>query len=381
VKTKETTMSKQVIAILVSALFLAVTVLTLPGSGGQSSSSTGAAANASERGFLLLEWEQARDKIESEMASLREKLAEEMAALEQRIAEEVAQDSERAKSLAEEQACRAEQWARTVAERFTDTEPEALPAPYPAGAGLPQEENGWLGVAIEEVTAEKAQQLKLPAERGVLIAEVSAESPAAKAGLKAGDVITEFNGQRVEGTFQFRRLVRETPAGRTVALAIWREGRSQTLTAKLGRMGERHGDHVRIFGPHDFDFEVFGPELEMPPMPMLAPAPMLGVEAEEISGQLGGYFGAPDGEGILVREVRPGSPAEKAGLKAGDVITKAEGERVRTIRDLRSKLREKREQKNVSIVAIRRGSEMSFNVEIEPRKPSPPGAMFRRRAL
>jgi len=91
-------------------------------------------------------------------------------------------------------------------------------------------ESGWLGVGVDEVTAERAKELKLPAERGVLVTEVQADSPAAKAGLKVNDVITEFNGQRVEGTAQLRRLIRETPSGRTVQLTIWREGRTQERT-------------------------------------------------------------------------------------------------------------------------------------------------------
>ena len=71
--------------------------------------------------------------------------------------------------------------------------------------------------------------------------------------------------------------------------------------------------------------------------------PRLGIDAEDLSGELGKYFGAPDGEGVLVREVRSGSPAEKAGLKAGDVIIRVAGERVRTSSDLRANLRAKRE--------------------------------------
>src|SRR3989442_15278466 len=95
---------------------------------------------------------------------------------------------------------------------------------------------GWLGVTIAEVTADKAKELKLPAARGVILSRVEADSPAAKAGLKANDVITEFNGQRVEGTLQFRRLIRETPGGRTVQLTFWRDGRAQSVSVELGAL-------------------------------------------------------------------------------------------------------------------------------------------------
>src|SRR2546426_706569 len=104
---------------------------------------------------------------------------------------------------------------------------------------LNEGDRGWLGVTIAEVTADKAKELKLPAARGVILSSVGADSPAAKAGLKANDVITEFNGQRIEGTLQFRRLIRETPGGRTVQLTFWRDGRAQSVSVELGAFPDK----------------------------------------------------------------------------------------------------------------------------------------------
>ena len=98
----------------------------------------------------------------------------------------------------------------------------------------------WLGVETQEVHADKVKELKLPAERGVLVARVTPNSPAAKAGLKENDVTTEVNGQRVEGTAQFRRLIREIPAGRATQLTVWRDGRSQNISATLSKAEEGH---------------------------------------------------------------------------------------------------------------------------------------------
>ncbi len=95
----------------------------------------------------------------------------------------------------------------------------------------------WLGVETNEVTAEKVKQLKLPAERGVLVGKIVPESPAAKAGLKENDVITELNGQRIEGIAQFRRMIREIPIGRTAQLTIVRDGRAQSVSVTLGSSG------------------------------------------------------------------------------------------------------------------------------------------------
>ena len=234
---------------------------------------------------------------------------------------------------------------------------------------LNEGDRGWLGVTIAEVTADKAKELKLPAARGVILSSLEADGPAAKAGLKANDVITEFNGQRVEGTLQFRRLIRETPGGRTVQLTFWRDGRAQSVSVELGAFPDKLVGHG--FGPKEFKFEMpeFGGKLFGHDV-FLQHGPRLGIDAEDLSGQLGSYFGAPDGEGVLVRDVTSGTPAEKAGLKAGDVIIKIDGERVRTVHELREKMRAKRENKTVSVSVIRKGTEMSFNVEVEQPRPS-----------
>src|ERR1700737_3418272 len=79
----------------------------------------------------------------------------------------------------------------------------------------------WLGVETHEVTSDSAKELKLPAERGVVVGRVTPDSPAAKAGLKEKDVITDVNGKRVEGAAQFRRMIHEIPAERAAPLGIW----------------------------------------------------------------------------------------------------------------------------------------------------------------
>jgi serine protease Do len=266
------------------------------------------------------------------------------------------------------------------------------------------DETGWLGVTPEDISADRAKELKLSAARGIYISDVEKDSPAEKAGLKSGDVITEFNGVHVEGVTQFRRLVRETPPGHSVAIVISRDGKSQTINATLSTMSDQFERQFRNFGSNMRDFSFAMPDMghwegprvaPMPPMPAMPPrtysytlpeggygygfgfgsgggmvmgsTPSIGISGENLSGQLGTYFGAPDGEGVLVREVQSGSPAEKGGLKAGDVITKAAGERVRTLGELQSKLREKREDKTIQITVVRHGSETT--VTVEPNRP------------
>jgi serine protease Do len=242
----------------------------------------------------------------------------------------------------------------------------------------------WLGVEAHEVTADNVKELKLPAERGVVVGRIAPNSPAAKAGLKENDVITEVDGQRVEGSTQFRRMIHEIPAGRTVQLSVWRDGRSQKLSATLGEAEQTHRAWMNT-EPGSFSFTM--PEVEVPDMPEVAPLesldmidglavlpggrPRLGIDAEDISGQLGSYFGAPDGEGILVRNVNAGSAAEKAGLKAGDVITSFNGERIRSLGDLRERLSAKSDDKPVTLGIWRNKSSITLTVELPATKAKP----------
>jgi serine protease Do len=233
-------------------------------------------------------------------------------------------------------------------------------------------DGSWLGVETSEVTQQKAKDLKLPAERGAVIGKVLPDSPAANAGLKQNDVITEINGLRIEGTTQFRRMIHEIPAGRAVQLTVWRDGRSQTITATLGKSEGRRGSGM-MNGPDTFSFRM--PNIpEMPEVAGLGDLnnlvvtaqgqARLGINAENLQGDFGNYFGAPDGEGVLVREVFPDSPAANAGLKAGDVITSVGGERVRTTSELRDKVRSGKDAKSLSLGVLRNKSSLTLRVEL-----------------
>jgi serine protease Do len=243
----------------------------------------------------------------------------------------------------------------------------------------------FLGIEAREVTPENVKQYKLQAERGVVVGRVAKDSPASKAGLKETDVITEVNGQRVEGATQFRRMIREIPAGRTVELKVWRDGRAQSLSAKLDQAEELH--HVMSGAmPGSFAFRM--PEVEVPEMQgVLTPPdgpvvtfgdgdnfsfatpmhPRLGIDAEDIGGQLGNFFGVPDGEGVLIRSVHSGSAADKGGLKAGDVITKFDGERIRSLGELREKLAAKSE--TATLTVTRDKKEMTMSVALPAADP------------
>jgi len=218
----------------------------------------------------------------------------------------------------------------------------------------------------------------LPAERGALLGKIVPDSPAARAGLKENDVITEINGQRVEGSEQFRRMIHEIPGGRTAQLSVWRDGHQQSVTVTLGKSEAAHHHTMVAPTPGAFAFQM--PDLqELPAIEDLrnfsfsvSGRARLGIDAEDLEGDFGNYFGAPGGEGILVRNVFENSPAAKAGLKAGDVITSMDGERIRSASELREKLMLKKDAMTVKLGLLRNRSELSLTVEfpaLEQKQP------------
>jgi serine protease Do len=220
----------------------------------------------------------------------------------------------------------------------------------------------FLGVGVTDIDAERTKALNLKEEHGVEVTSVDADSPAAKAGVKVSDVVLEYNGQRVEGIEQFLRLVRETPVGRQVKLLISRSGATQTLTATTGSRNVKDFIWSGDFTPFKM------PEIHIPDMPrtlMLWQSRTLGVESESLNSQLGEYFGAK--EGVLVRSVIKGSAAEKAGLKAGDVITKIGNRKVTSPNEISNALRSLSSTKAVPVTIIRDRKETSVNVTIEEK--------------
>ncbi len=257
----------------------------------------------------------------------------------------------------------------------------APPAPLPLFAFNSGDENeklvlrlvgggSYLGVDVTEIGAERANALKLSEERGVELTRVADDSPASKAGLKAGDAVLEFNGQRIEGTEQFVRLVRETPVGRTVKLLISRGGSTQTINATIGKRPEmkwvhedleRKQEQLRKEMEHLGQMRIMIPDTPRTYFSWRTPA--LGIEGESLDGQLADYFGVQSG--VLVRSVLKETPAAKAGLKAGDVILKVDDTKVTTPREISSAMRSLNAKKTFPLTVRRNHKEMSLSVTVD----------------
>ena len=232
----------------------------------------------------------------------------------------------------------------------------------------------YLGVGIDDVTAERVSALKLKDEKGVEINFVDPDSPAGKAGLKVHDVILSMNGTQVESKAQLQRMIHETPPGRIVALGLSRDG--QPLTIKV-QLADKHKEmnswkpdiHVNVPDIHipDIDIPAFN-------MVMITTSARSGLMVENITPQLGEFFGVKNGNGVLVRSVEKGSRAEKAGFRAGDVIVKVNGEPVHDTSDFQHAVKS-RSADSVNVGVMRDRKEQNLTLSLPEKKDS--GDLFR----
>jgi len=233
----------------------------------------------------------------------------------------------------------------------------------------------YLGVGVADVTADRVQALKLKDDRGVEVVQVDQDAPAGKAGIKERDVIVAFNGTPVESQEQFKRLMRETPPGRTVSLDILRDGQPQNIKVQLA---DRKKLESSVWPREPQDFAMVMPPT--PPMPPMTDVPRAwteqsftrvrsssGLTLESLTPQLGDYFGVKNGEGMLVRSVQKGSAAETAGLRAGDVIVKVGDQKIADNSDWREALRNGKGGK-VSVVVVRDRKELTLSMSVPARR-------------
>lgn len=204
---------------------------------------------------------------------------------------------------------------------------------------------GYLGIGFRDVTDDHLATLKLKELHGAEIIHVDHDGPAGQAGLREHDVILQVNGQAIEGEEQLRRVLREIPAGRGVAIVLSRDGQQQTLSAQMADRAtvERMAREQRYSVPEpqsEFRGKGFmggapivdpGPPITAPPDPqshsligaVILGSSYTGAALEMIGPQLAQFFGSQGGNGLLVRSVDPRSPADTAGLRAGDVVVRA----------------------------------------------------------
>ncbi len=231
--------------------------------------------------------------------------------------------------------------------------------------------SSYLGVDISDVTTERLSALKLKEEKGVEVTMVDQDAPAGKAGIKEHDVILTMNGTSIESGAQLRRMIHEMPPGRVVTFGLSRDG--QPVTVKV-QLADKHSEFsVHSPKPGDFQFqipEIHVPDIDIPAIQvMITSSARSGLTMENISPQLGEFFGVKNGNGVLVRSVEKGSRAEKAGFRAGDVIVKVNDQAVHDTSDFSHGMKS-RSGNTATVVVVRDKKEQTLTLSLPDRKES-----------
>src|SRR6201997_2938213 len=239
---------------------------------------------------------------------------------------------------------------------------------------FPGEESGtssYLGVDIADVSRDRMGALKLKEEKGVEVTMVDQDAPAGKAGIKEHDVILTMNGTPIESGAQLRRMIHETPPGRMIKLGLSRDGQPLALEVQLA---DKHKEMTSWSKPGDIHVNVppiHVPDIDIPSMNMVVvtSSARSGLMVENITPQLGEFFGVKNGTGVLVRSVEKGSRAEKAGFRAGDVIVKVGDQLVHDTSDFAHGVRS-RNTDSVNVVVMRDRKEQTLTLSLPSRKES-----------
>lgn len=230
----------------------------------------------------------------------------------------------------------------------------------------------WLGVSIDDVTADRLGALKLKEEKGAEVTMVDQDAPAGKAGLQEHDVILSVNGTPVESAAQLRRMIRETPPGRVITLGLSRNGQAMNVKVQLASRKKE----FTFVGPNAKDIQVHVPEIHIPEidipsitMVMATASVRSGLTVENITPQLGEFFGVRNGGGVLVRNVEKGSRADTAGFHAGDVIVKVNDQFVHDTSDFTHAVHS-RNRNSIKVMVMRDRKEQYLNLVLPETKDS-----------
>jgi serine protease Do len=230
----------------------------------------------------------------------------------------------------------------------------AVPAFAGPMAGSPaspdSRQTAYLGVTIGGVTPQQASALKLASTSGAVITDLDRDGPACRAGLKENDVIVGLDGSKIESPEQLGSIIQATQPGKTVTMTVVHSGETKDVKVTLGKWPHTVVRGKGFLGspPRWSPPVVPVPDVEIPSFTPLSSRH--GLMVENLCPQLAGFFNVPVGTGIMVRSVEKGSPADAAGLKAGDVIVKLNNETIRDLNDWRRVLQVPASQVSVTVV-------------------------------
>jgi C-terminal processing protease CtpA/Prc len=211
---------------------------------------------------------------------------------------------------------------------------------------------GWLGVSIQDVTEKIAKKHNLKSEEGAYISDVTEDSPAESAGFQKGDVVVEFDGKAIHDADDLSKSVRKLSPGTKAKAEVIRKGERKTIEVTVGKR------------PREESFAFAFPRVRPPVIRMFETRQFFGLRLMELNKQLGEYFGAPEGEGVLVEEVVKESSAEKAGIKAGDVILKIGKRSINDLGDVGRAIDFYRDEGKIDVEVLRKGVKKTFSLDL-----------------
>jgi serine protease Do len=226
----------------------------------------------------------------------------------------------------------------------------------------------FLGIHPEEVTRENMGRFNLRDAKGVAVSKVIEGSPAEKAGIRKDDVVLRVNGEEVTSIRKLSRLIDEVAPDHVARLTISRNGAEQELSITVGK----REDFNALMGPGAYPGKLLE-EFSRAPGAYAFPlgsSRRIGVSTNVLTKQLADYFGVAGDKGVLITSVRENSPAAKAGLKAGDVITDIDGEKIDGVGDL-SRAINRQSEGEVTLTIVRDKSQRTIRVTPEKGEASP----------
>ena len=211
--------------------------------------------------------------------------------------------------------------------------------------------SGWLGVSISDVSKQIAEEQNLKSPDGAYVTSVVDDSPADSIGLKKGDVIVSFAGRQIYDADDLSKSVKRAAPGSTVSLGFVRKGEKKTVSVVLSTYPAiEKAVVVRVPKTRGFHF--------------VSSTASQGMVLMALNDQLAQYFEVPDGEGVLVQEVKKSSAAEKAGIKAGDVLVRIAGKRIDEVSDVPRILGKIGEGEKTDIELLRKGSKKTVSLTV-----------------
>jgi serine protease Do len=251
--------------------------------------------------------------------------------------------------------------------------------------GPVQNAQGYLGVDVRDVTEDRMVLLKLKDTHGAEITLVDHDGPAGKAGLREHDVVLQMNGQPIDGKDQIHRMLHGNPPGRTIVLLISRDGQPITVTTQLANQEEVEREawerHMTVpepvYSAQPSESFMAGPSVGAPVRGgnsfmgkgLIMNPSYTGAMLEMMSPQLADFFGSPSGSGLLVRSVEPNSPAALAGMRAGDIVLRANAQGITSSSDWTRAIQGSR-GRVVTIVVLRERKEQTLSLTPDGKKRS-----------